>query len=174
MLPIYGGQNMVVLRASSRAAPGHRRHPGRVMTTSSARASSSTRSKAVVLDEADEMLRMGFIDDVRVDPRHTPAERQTALFSATMPNVIRDVARRHLRNPREIKIRRHLHRGQDQPALLAGARRVDKARRAHPHPSTPREASTPPLVFVRTEICHRGARRQAGRARFAAAHSTAT
>jgi ATP-dependent RNA helicase DeaD len=40
-----------------------------------------------VLDEADEMLRMGFIDDVEWILEHTPAERQTALFSATMPNV---------------------------------------------------------------------------------------
>jgi ATP-dependent RNA helicase DeaD len=58
-----------------------------------------------VLDEADEMLRMGFIDDVEWILTHTPAERQTALFSATMPDVIRRVARSHMRDPQEVKIR---------------------------------------------------------------------
>jgi ATP-dependent RNA helicase DeaD len=60
---------------------------------------------AVVLDEADEMLRMGFIDDVERILAHTPPERQIALFSATMPEAIRRVAQNHLRDPVEIRIK---------------------------------------------------------------------
>jgi ATP-dependent RNA helicase DeaD len=58
----------------------------------------------VVLDEADEMLRMGFIDDVESILQKTPTERQVALFSATMPPRIRRVAQTHLRNPKEVTI----------------------------------------------------------------------
>jgi ATP-dependent RNA helicase DeaD len=58
----------------------------------------------LVLDEADEMLRMGFIDDVEWILQQTPAERQVALFSATMPQAIRDIAQRHLRDPAEVTI----------------------------------------------------------------------
>jgi ATP-dependent RNA helicase DeaD len=58
-----------------------------------------------VLDEADEMLRMGFIDDVEWILEHTPATRQTALFSATMPDPIRRIAQRYLREPQQVKIR---------------------------------------------------------------------
>jgi len=57
-----------------------------------------------VLDEADEMLRMGFIDDVNWILEHTPKNRQTALFSATMPTAIRRIAESHLNNPEQITI----------------------------------------------------------------------
>ncbi len=60
--------------------------------------------KALVLDEADEMLRMGFIDDVDWIMEQCPAGRQVALFSATMPEQIRRVAQKHLKQPKEIKI----------------------------------------------------------------------
>jgi ATP-dependent RNA helicase DeaD len=78
----------------------------------------------VVLDEADEMLRMGFIDDVEWILEHTPAERQTALFSATMPEPIRRVAQPPPARPAvEVKIKAsHLHRDHHPPALLAGER----------------------------------------------------
>jgi ATP-dependent RNA helicase DeaD len=59
----------------------------------------------MVLDEADEMLRMGFIDDVEWILERTPAQHQTALFSATMPEQIRRVAQKYLVEPREIKIK---------------------------------------------------------------------
>ena len=61
--------------------------------------------KTLVLDEADEMLRMGFIDDVQWILEQTPQERQIALFSATMPDAIRRIAKRHLRDPREVAIK---------------------------------------------------------------------
>ena len=61
--------------------------------------------QALVLDEADEMLRMGFIDEVEWILEQTPEARQTALFSATMPKAIEKIARRHLRNPQEVSIK---------------------------------------------------------------------
>ena len=58
----------------------------------------------LVLDEADEMLRMGFIDDVEKVLKNTPATRQVALFSATMPAVIRRIAQTYLKSPVEVTI----------------------------------------------------------------------
>ena len=60
--------------------------------------------KTVVLDEGDEMLRMGFMEDVTWILEHTPDERQVALFSATMPKPIRKIADTYLTDPAEIKI----------------------------------------------------------------------
>lgn len=60
--------------------------------------------RTVVLDEADEMLSMGFIDDIETILRETPAERQTTLFSATMPTSIRNLARKYMRDPQSITI----------------------------------------------------------------------
>ena len=59
-----------------------------------------------MLDEADEMLRMGFIDDVETVLKKTPGERQIALFSATMPSQIRRIAQTYLRDPVEVTISR--------------------------------------------------------------------
>jgi ATP-dependent RNA helicase DeaD len=61
--------------------------------------------RAIVLDEADEMLRMGFAEDVDWILTQSPAQRQIALFSATMPDAIRRIAQRHLRNPAEVTIK---------------------------------------------------------------------
>jgi ATP-dependent RNA helicase DeaD len=106
VLPIYGGQSMVVqLRQLSRGVHVIVGTPGRVMDHLERKSLALGSLKALVLDEADEMLRMGFIDDVEWILEHTPATRQTALFSATMPDVIRRVAHRHLRDPQEVKIR---------------------------------------------------------------------
>jgi ATP-dependent RNA helicase DeaD len=60
--------------------------------------------QALVLDEADEMLRMGFLDDVEWILQHTPDQRQTALFSATMPRPIQKVAGTYMKNPSEVRI----------------------------------------------------------------------
>src|SRR5690606_20748320 len=60
----------------------------------------------VVLDEADEMLDMGFAEDLDAILESTPSERQTALFSATIPPRIAEVARRHLRDPMRVRIDR--------------------------------------------------------------------
>ena len=106
VLPVYGGQSMVVqLRQLKRGAHVIVGTPGRVMDHLERGSLVLDGLRTLVLDEADEMLRMGFIDDVEWILEHTPAERQTALFSATMPEPIRRVAHRHLREPQEVKIR---------------------------------------------------------------------
>ncbi len=106
VMPIYGGQSMVVqLRQLQRGAHVVVGTPGRVMDHLERKSLSLASLQSLVLDEADEMLRMGFIDDVEWILEHTPPERQTALFSATMPAVIRRVAHKHLRDPQEIKVK---------------------------------------------------------------------
>lgn len=106
VLPIYGGQSMVVqLRQLSRGAQVIVGTPGRVMDHLERKSLDLSHLKAIVLDEADEMLRMGFIDDVEWILEHTPESRQTALFSATMPDAIRRVAHTYLRSPKEVKIK---------------------------------------------------------------------
>ena len=62
----------------------------------------------MVLDEADEMLRMGFVDDVEWILQHTPDERQTCLFSATMPKPIQHIANRHCEPERIVIESRHI------------------------------------------------------------------
>ncbi|HRP95906.1 MAG TPA: DEAD/DEAH box helicase [Rhodocyclaceae bacterium] len=106
VLPIYGGQSMVVqLRQLQRGAHVVVGTPGRVMDHIERKSLNLEGLTALVLDEADEMLRMGFIDDVEWILQHAPASRQTALFSATMPEPIRRVAHRYLRDPKEVKIK---------------------------------------------------------------------
>lgn len=106
VLPIYGGQSMdTQLRQLKRGVHVVVGTPGRVMDHLRRKSLSLQALQTLVLDEADEMLRMGFIDDVEWILEHTPQERQIALFSATMPDVIRKVARKHLRKPTEIKIK---------------------------------------------------------------------
>jgi len=105
VMPIYGGQSMGIqlqhLRRGVHVVVGT---PGRVMDHLRRETLKLNKLKAMVLDEADEMLKMGFIDDVDWILEHTPDDRQVALFSATMPKEIRKVAQRHLSNPIEIKI----------------------------------------------------------------------
>jgi len=106
VLPIYGGQSMdTQLRQLKRGAHVVVGTPGRVMDHLRRKTMSLAGLKALVLDEADEMLKMGFIDDVEWILEQTPATRQIALFSATMPDVIRKVANRYLKNPKMVKIK---------------------------------------------------------------------
>ena len=105
ILPIYGGQGMdTQLRQLRRGVHVIVGTPGRVMDHMRRGTLNLDGLKTLVLDEADEMLKMGFIDDVEWILEQSPPERQIALFSATMPDVIRKVAKRHLRDPREAKI----------------------------------------------------------------------
>ncbi|HTY02798.1 MAG TPA: DEAD/DEAH box helicase [Rhodocyclaceae bacterium] len=106
VLPVYGGQSMVVqLRALSRGAHVIVGTPGRIMDHLERKSLSLDALQTLVLDEADEMLRMGFIDDVEWILGNTPATRQTALFSATMPEPIRRITKRYQRDPEQIKIK---------------------------------------------------------------------
>jgi ATP-dependent RNA helicase DeaD len=106
VLPVYGGQSMYLqLKQLRRGAHVIVGTPGRVMDHLERGSLALDGLKALVLDEADEMLRMGFIEDVEWILEHTPRERQTALFSATMAEQIRRVARQHMREPQEVKIK---------------------------------------------------------------------
>lgn len=105
VLPIYGGQSygpqLSALRRGVHVVVGT---PGRVIDHLEKNSLDLSRIKTLVLDEADEMLRMGFIDDVETILQKMPEIRQTALFSATMPSVIKRIAQTYLRNPAEVTI----------------------------------------------------------------------
>ncbi len=105
VLPLYGGTGMSTqLRQLKRGAHVIVGTPGRVMDHLRRGTLSLKGLKTLVLDEADEMLNMGFVDDIEWIFEQTPAERRVALFSATMPKSIRNVARKYLNDPVEIKV----------------------------------------------------------------------
>jgi len=105
VLPIYGGQDYgTQLRMLKRGVHVVVGTPGRVMDHMRRGSLSLDGLQCLVLDEADEMLRMGFIDDVEWILDQTPESRQVALFSATMPVPIRRIAQKHLKSPAEITI----------------------------------------------------------------------
>src|SRR3954470_18302999 len=105
VLPIYGGQSygpqLSALRRGVHVIVGT---PGRVIDHLEKSSLDLSHLKTLVLDEADEMLRMGFIDDVETILQKTPPSRQTALFSATMPSAIKRIAQTYLRQPAEVTI----------------------------------------------------------------------
>ena len=103
---IYGGQDyQVQFRQLDRGAHVVVGTPGRVIDHMRRGSLKLDGVRGLVLDEADEMLRMGFAEEVDWILTQTPSERQTALFSATLPDSIRRIAQRHLRNPAEITIK---------------------------------------------------------------------
>jgi ATP-dependent RNA helicase DeaD len=106
VLPVYGGQDYAgQIRQLKRGVHVVVGTPGRVMDHMRRGTLKLGSLQALVLDEADEMLRMGFIDDVEWILEQTPKQRQMALFSATLPKQIQRIARRHLQDPREIAIK---------------------------------------------------------------------
>ena len=106
MLPIYGGQDYRgQIRSLQRGVHVAVGTPGRVMDHMRRGTLKLDNLTTLVLDEADEMLRMGFIDDVEWVLEQTPSTRQIALFSATMPQQIRRIASKHLNNPEEITVK---------------------------------------------------------------------
>jgi ATP-dependent RNA helicase DeaD len=107
VLPIYGGQPIQLqLRGLRRGAQVVVGTPGRVLDHIGRRSLDLSGVRFVVLDEADEMLDMGFIEDIDAILTETPASRQTALFSATFPPRIRELASRHLREPERLAIQK--------------------------------------------------------------------
>ncbi|WP_395648880.1 DEAD/DEAH box helicase [Thermomonas sp.] len=106
VLPIYGGQSYLPqLTALKRGVHVVVGTPGRVIDHLERGSLDLSQLRMLVLDEADEMLRMGFIDDVEAVLKKTPETRQVALFSATMPNQIRRIAQTYLKDPTEIAIK---------------------------------------------------------------------
>ena len=106
IMPIYGGQSIgIQLKQLKRGAHVVVGTPGRVMDHLRRKTLKLGNLKALVLDEADEMLRMGFIDDVETILKETPDNRQTVLFSATMPAAIKRITKKYLKDPVDIKVK---------------------------------------------------------------------
>ena len=100
VLPVYGGQPIELqLKRLERGVHVVVGTPGRIIDHLRRGSLRLDAVRIVVLDEADEMLRMGFIEDVEWILSQAPEGRQTALFSATMPREVRRIAERHLREP---------------------------------------------------------------------------
>ncbi|PCI80249.1 MAG: ATP-dependent RNA helicase [SAR86 cluster bacterium] len=106
VLPVYGGQDYSgQIRALKRGVHVVVGTPGRVMDHMRRGTLKLNQLSTLVLDEADEMLRMGFIDDVEWILEQTPSERQIALFSATMPTQIRRIATKYLNDPVQVTVK---------------------------------------------------------------------
>ena len=149
VLPIYGGQDYgVQLRALRRGVHVVVGTPGRVMDHMRRATLALGQLKCLVLDEADEMLRMGFIDDIEWILGETPPGRQIALFSATMPAPIRKIAERHLNDPATISIRMQTTTAatiRQRHCVVGGAHKLDALTRI-----LEAESIEGVLVFVRT------------------------
>lgn len=106
VLSVYGGQSYEIqLKQLKRGVHVVVGTPGRLMDHMRRKTVSFADLTCMVLDEADEMLHMGFIDDVEWILEQTPKDAQTALFSATMPKPIRNIAQKYLKTPKEIMIK---------------------------------------------------------------------
>ena len=150
--PIYGGQAIQQqLRALRRGVDVVVATPGRALDLIRRGSLDLSGVRALVLDEADEMLDMGFADDLEAILEAVPAERQTALFSATMPPRISSIAKRHLREPVQVKVA-------DEPVATGEVPRVRQSaylvQRQHKVAALGRvldmESPTAALVFCRT------------------------
>ena len=151
VLPIYGGQSYTPqlhrLRRGVHVVVGT---PGRVMDHIKRGTLNLDGLQHMVLDEADEMLRMGFIDDVEWILEHTPAQRQIALFSATMPSAIRRIAQRHLSDPAEVTIKSKTSTAsaiRQRYWIVSGMHKLDALTRI-----LEAEAFDAMLVFTRTKV----------------------
>jgi ATP-dependent RNA helicase DeaD len=152
VLPIYGGQPIVrQLRELQRGVDVVVATPGRALDHLSRGTMDLDHISIVVLDEADEMLDMGFAEDLEGILAAVPDTRQTVLFSATMPARINGIARRHLREPVKIEIARELTAAGEAPRVRQSAYVVA---RAHKPAALGRildvEAPTAAIVFCRT------------------------
>ena len=150
VLPIYGGQSYdVQLRPLKRGVHAVVGTPGRVMDHLKRGTLKLNSLKALVLDEADEMLKMGFIDDVKWVMEKLPKERQIALFSATMPDVIRRVAEKFLNSPKVVKVKTKTATAQtisQRYWLVGGVHKLDALTRI-----LEVESFDALLIFVRTK-----------------------
>jgi len=152
VLPVYGGQPIGrQLEALHRGVDVVVGTPGRVLDHINRATLKLGTVRTVVLDEADEMLDMGFAEDIEAILAETPADRQTVLFSATMPPRIDAIARRHLRDPVRIQMGREPSTAGDLPLVRQSAYIVA---RAHKPAALARvldvEAPSAAIVFCRT------------------------
>jgi ATP-dependent RNA helicase DeaD len=151
VLPIYGGQSygpqLNALRRGVHVIVGT---PGRVIDHIEKNSLDLSHLKTLILDEADEMLRMGFIDDVETILQKTPAQRQTALFSATMPSAIRRIAQTYLRKPAEVTIAAKTSTAENirqRYWLVSGMHKLDALTRI-----LEAETFDGMIIFVRTKL----------------------
>ncbi|NYE95359.1 ATP-dependent RNA helicase DeaD [Psychromicrobium silvestre] len=114
VLPVYGGSaygpQLAGLRRGAQVVVGT---PGRVIDHLEKGSLDLSELEYLVLDEADEMLRMGFADDVEQILSQTPEQKQVALFSATMPGQIRRIAKKYLKDPAEISVKARTTTGEN-------------------------------------------------------------
>lgn len=151
--PIYGGDSMqkqlIRLRGGVHVVVGT---PGRVMDHLRRGTLALTSLKTVVLDEADEMLRMGFQEDVEWILSQAASERQTALFSATLPREVRRIAEKYLNNPAHVDIK---HKTVTVPTVtqhylqVLEKQKLDVLTHVLEAEAVPGEAI---LIFVRTKL----------------------
>jgi len=131
VLPIYGGQSihqqLTVLRRGVDVVVAT---PGRALDHIRRKTLDLSVVRTVVLDEADEMLDMGFAEDLEAILESTPAERQTALFSATIAPRIRSIAKRHLQDPVQVKIGAERVEAGDIPRVRQVAYMVQRPQKA--------------------------------------------
>jgi ATP-dependent RNA helicase DeaD len=151
VLPIYGGQSYTPqLKGLKRGAHVVVGTPGRVLDHVKSGALNLDALKFLVLDEGDEMLQMGFVDDIEFLFQQTPKEKQVALFTATLPHSIRRIAQTHMVDPREISVQ---SRGEAAPKIrqrywmVSGLHKLDALTRV-----LESERFDAMLVFVRTKI----------------------
>lgn len=154
VLPLYGGAPMhQQIRSLERGASVVVATPGRALDHIRRRTLALAKLQMLVLDEADEMLDMGFADDLDAILEATPKERQTALFSATMPPRIMAIANRHLKDPARIAIAREKTAPGKTPRVRQIAYIV-----ARPHKAAALERvletedASSALVFCRTRL----------------------
>jgi ATP-dependent RNA helicase DeaD len=154
VLPVYGGASMdSQLRALHRGVDVVVATPGRALDHVNRKTLKLDGIRTLVLDEADEMLDMGFAEDLEAILAATPEERQTALFSATLPPRIVTIAAKHLKNPVRIAIARETAAHGKMPKVRQTAYVVA---RGHKRAALGRvldlESPTAALVFCRTRL----------------------
>jgi ATP-dependent RNA helicase DeaD len=154
VVPLYGGASMThQIRALERGADLVVATPGRALDHLRRGSLTLDGLRVLVLDEADEMLDMGFADDIDAILAQTPKTRQTALFSATMPPRLRKIAERHLTDPVTITVAREKTAAGKLPRVRQVAYVVS---RAHKVTALQRvldmESPSSAIVFCRTRL----------------------
>ena len=151
VLPIYGGQSYTPqLKGLKRGAHVVVGTPGRIMDHMKRGTLDLSGLSFLVLDEADEMLQMGFVDDIEWILEQTPPTRQVALFSATLPSAIRRIAQKHLKKPVEITIQSKTSTAaniRQRYWLVSGLHKLDALTRI-----LEAETFDGMLIFVRTKL----------------------
>jgi len=150
VLPVYGGQDYATqLKQLARGVDVVVGTPGRIMDHMRRGTLQLDGLRTLVLDEADEMLRMGFIDDVEHILRQTPPQRQLGLFSATLPREVQRIARNHQKDPLEVRLESRSSGAaavRQRAWMVAGTHKLDALTRILE--TEPQDAV---IVFVRTK-----------------------